>query len=202
MTLAAAQVIRDKLSATGRYHVILTRDRDITVPHKARIDIGRQAQADLFISVHADSIHDPSVRGATVYTLSEGRQDKEAERLSKMENQADIISGVDVASEPDEVSDILIDLAMRETMNLSARFAGFLVPELEARVEVRNNTHRFGSLKVLTAPDVPSVLLETGYLSNRQDARFLASARGKARIAEAVTAAVDRYFAAMTAQNF
>jgi N-acetylmuramoyl-L-alanine amidase len=184
----------------------MTRNRDIYIPHRQRFEIAREADADLFISVHADSLK-PSrlnnrVRGATVYTLSETASDKEAEALARKENKSDLIAGIDLNGESDEVSSILIDLARRETMNYSAQFASYLVPELKERVYIRKNAHRFAGFLVLKASDVPSVLVEIGYLSNKQDARQLNSAEGRKRISAAIAAAVRRYFESTTAGSF
>lgn len=201
IALETARAIRDALQGTGSYRVLLTRDSDVYVPHAQRVSFSRQAGADLFISVHADSIRDPRIRGATVYTLSEKASDREAAALARKENKSDIIAGVNLGGESPEVANILLDLAMRETMNYSARFAGYLLPELKKRVVLRQNSHRFAGFLVLKAPDVPSVLLEIGYLSNREDARAMTSASGRADIAEAVSAAVDSYFTSVVAAS-
>src|SRR5690606_18852661 len=174
ITLSAAKVIKEVLEKTGRYEVMLTRDRDIFLPLRQRFEIARRARADLFISLHADSFKTSDVRGASVYTLSERASDREAALLAAKENKADIIAGIDLQGEAPEVSSILIDLARRETMNYSAHFATLLVQELGEAVMLRRNTHRFAGFMVLKAPDVPSVLLEMGYLSNPQDAKALA----------------------------
>lgn len=194
VVLAIAKAVRDRLEATGRYEVVLTRDRDIFIDLRRRVAIARAANADLFISIHADALDNRSVRGATVYTLSERASDAEAAALAAKENKADVIAGIDLAEEEPEVTNILIDLAQRETMNFSASFAGLLVPQLRKRHVLRTNSHRFAGFIVLKAPDVPSILLETGYLSNAQDARLLTSPKGRANLANAVTEAVDAYF--------
>lgn len=206
IVLRMARAIRKALESSSRYEVVMTRDRDVYLPHRERFEIARHADADLFISIHADSLR-PSrannrVRGATVYTLSETASDAEAAALARKENKSDLIAGIDLGGETDEVRSILIDLAQRETLNYSSEFANYLVPELKERVYVRKNTHRFASLLVLKAPDVPSVLVEIGYLSNKQDARQLNSADGRRRISEAIAAAVRRYFESTTAINF
>ena len=195
VTVRAARALRDALKKRGRYHVVLTRDRDIFLPLRERVEVGRRAGADLFISLHADSIANRSIRGATVYTLSETASDKEAAALARKENQADVIAGLDLDGEDALLKEILIDLAQRETMNYSVDFAGMLIPEMERKVLMRTNSHRFAGFRVLKAPDVPSVLIEMGYMSNSQDAGFLRSEAGTRKIAEAVAAAVDTYFA-------
>ncbi len=197
ITLAVARRAAQVIDASNRYRARLTRDRDVFLPLRERIRIARAGGADLFISLHADSIRNRRVRGATVYTLSETASDAEAAALARRENKADVLAGLDLDHQPPEVADILISLAQREAMNRSAHFANLLVPELQRRVIVRSNPHRFAGFVVLKAPDVPSVLVEMGYLSNRQDAAFLGSRRGQQEIAEALLAAIDRYFAAL-----
>ena len=199
IVLAIARAVRDELKATGRYDVRMTRDRDIFWPVRERFRIARRHGADLFISIHADSISKPNVSGASVYNLSETASDKEAARLAARENKSDVIAGVNLEQADDEVSSILIDLAQRETMNFSAQFAAILVSELERDVPMLRRGHRFANLGVLKAPDVPSVLLEAGYLTNKQNARFLNSRDGQRRIAKAVRRAIDRYFEQMVA---
>ncbi len=199
ITLAVARRAARVINQSGRYRARLTRERDVFLPLRERIRIARRGGADLFISLHADSIRNRRVRGATVYTLSETASDKEAAALARRENKADVLAGLDLDDQPPEVAGILISLAQRESMNRSAHFANLLVPELKRRLRVRSNPHRYAGFVVLKAPDVPSVLVEMGYLSNRQDAAFLSSRRGQQRIAEALLAAIDRYFAALRA---
>jgi len=202
IALAAARELAGQLRATGRYRVELTRDRDIYIPLERRYGIARDLKADLFISVHADAIGNPNLRGGTIYTLSETASDKEAAALAAKENKADIIAGVDLNGETDEVSDIIIKLAQRESMNYSARFAQFLTAELGAARLIPKRPHRFAGFVVLKAPDVPSVLIEMGYLSNAADAKRLASRQGRRDIAAAVVRATNRYFDARLAQRF
>ncbi|MDX9860204.1 MAG: N-acetylmuramoyl-L-alanine amidase, partial [Rhodospirillales bacterium] len=173
ITLSAAREFRQLLEKTGRYRVLLSRERDTLIPLRDRVSFAREAGADLFISLHADSIRTPSIRGLSVYTLSENASDREAAELAESENKADLIAGVDLTHETPEVTNILIDLAQRETMNESARFAAFLVGELGRETELLRNTHRFAGFRVLKGPDLPSVLLELGFLSNRQDEQAL-----------------------------
>ncbi|MCG8503287.1 MAG: N-acetylmuramoyl-L-alanine amidase [Sphingomonadales bacterium] len=201
VTLQMSRAIRDALQRTGRYKVQMTRNSDVFIRLGERVNIARRAEADLFISVHADSIGNPRVRGATVYTLSETASDAEAAALAAKENKADLIAGIDLEQQEDEVANILIELAQRESMNYSAQFATLLVPELGSRVRLRTNPHRFAGFVVLTAPDVPSVLLEMGYLSNQTDSRFLVSADGRKRISGAMVVAVNRYFNQLEARR-
>jgi N-acetylmuramoyl-L-alanine amidase len=195
VTLAVALELRKKLLATGRYKVVMTRSTDVFVRLRNRVAKGRAAKGDLFMSLHADSIRKRSVRGASVYTLSEKSSDKEAAALAAKENKADIIAGMDFGHQSKDVANILIDLAQRETMNLSATFASQVIDELARSVRVLRRSHRFAGFAVLKAPDVPSVLVEMGYLSNREDERFLRSSRRRAALVTALTRAINSYFA-------
>lgn len=195
VTLQVARAIRDELLKTGRVRVALTRDTDTFLVLQERYGIARRLGADLFISVHADAAASQTARGATIYTLSEVASDREAARLAARENKADILNGINLADAPSDVSSILIDLTQRETMNLSADFARLLRREGEAKMNFRTDSHRFASLMVLKAPDVPSVLLETGYVSNADDIALLNSAAYRKRIAESVSQAVTVFFA-------
>ena len=194
IVLRVAQEVKRQLEARGRYRVILTREKDIFLTLAQRREVARQVGADLFISLHADSHRSRKVRGASVYTLSETASDAVASELAVRENKADLIAGVDLENQTDDVSSILLELTQRETMNLSAQFATMMVEELSKRVKVLANTHRFAGFVVLKAHDVPSVLIELGFLSNRADDRLLAAPKQRKRLAEAVRAAVDRYF--------
>ncbi|MDX3908738.1 MAG: N-acetylmuramoyl-L-alanine amidase [Sphingobium sp.] len=195
LTLAVAQAIRDRLLATGKVRVALTRDDDRFLVLQERYGIARRLSADLFISIHADAAENIQARGATVYTLSETASDQEAARLAARENKADIINGVDLGAQDAGVSSILIDLTQRETMAQSTSFARLLQREAAPMVPFRSTAHRFASLIVLKAPDTPSVLFETGYISNTIDAAFLTSPAGQRRIADGVGKAIEIYFA-------
>jgi N-acetylmuramoyl-L-alanine amidase len=194
ITLAAAKDFKRRLDATKRYDVYLTRDSDVFIRLRDRIGIARAKNADLFISLHADSLAAKGVRGMSVYTLSEKASDKEAADLAEKENKADLIAGIDLTSENPNVTNILIDLAQRETMNESARFAGNLVGELRSVSKVLPQAHRFAGFAVLKAPDVPSVLLEMGFLSNPLDEKALTDPAYRARMADSLVQAVNRYF--------
>ncbi|MFT5538954.1 MAG: N-acetylmuramoyl-L-alanine amidase [Alphaproteobacteria bacterium] len=194
ITLAMARQLRDAMVARGRYQVVMTRDRDIFVRLRERIAMARAAGADLFISLHADSIKNRRVRGASVYTLSEKASDREAADLAAKENKSDLIAGVDLTGESTEVANILIDLAQRETMNHSAAFASTLVGEMRKKAKFLKKSHRFAGFAVLKAPDVPSVLIEMGYLSHAGDERRLLNPAYRATMAGAIADAVDRYF--------
>ncbi len=177
------------------YIVHLTRDTDIYIPLRERVNIGRGYQADLFISLHADSNPDPSVSGASVYTLSESGSDKEAAALAKKENQSDVIAGVDLAGENSPVASILIDLAQRDTMNRSTRFALTALGELSNATDILpREPHRSAAFVVLKAPDVPAVLIELGYLSNAHDCGQMGTDRWREGVAQAIADAVERQF--------
>jgi len=199
ITLAMAKAVKEELERTGRYTVRLTRDKDFFIPVRDRFVVARKLGADLFISLHADSISNPQVRGGSVYSLSETASDKEAERLAARENKSDLVAGLDLNETDDQVAGILIDLAQRETLNYSAQFAEILVGELRRDTPMLPRAHRYANLGMLKAPDVPSALIECGYLSNKEDARRLASLEGQRKIARAIGRAVDRYFDHMVA---
>lgn len=195
VTLKIARAIRDDLIASGRVRVALTREDDKYLILQERYGIARKLKADLFISIHCDSVGGGSASGASVYTLSEVASDKESARLAARENKADIIQGVNLASTSVDISSILIDLTQRETMNSSANFARLLGREAKQLMPIKANFHRMASLVVLKAPDMPSILFETGYISNPIDAAFIDSREGRAAIAQSIRRAVDVHFA-------
>ena len=194
LTLPYARALKRALEAVPGYRVVLTRDRDEYIPLRRRIAIAREAGAELFISLHADSLKNRATRGASVYTLSETASDKEAAALAAKENRSDIIAGVDLNRQNDEVTSILIDLTQRETKNRSARYASLLLAEIRKSARVLKRSHRFAGFAVLKAPDVPSVLVELGYLSNHDEARFLSSASGRRTLVAAIVRATRAYF--------
>ena len=194
VTLSVAKSVKHTLEASGRYIVRLTRNRDIYVPLRDRFGKAESAGAALFISLHADTIKNRRVRGASVYTLSEKASDSEAEALATKENRSDIIAGVDLTEQSDTVASYLIDLRQRHTMNQSAHFARFMVDNLAKDIRLLRNTHRFAGFAVLKSPDVPSVLVELGYLSNRDDEKMLRTKAFRMRVSKAILRAVDRYF--------
>jgi N-acetylmuramoyl-L-alanine amidase len=194
ITLAVARKLRELLEATGRYEVRLTRDGDTFIRLRDRIAIARAAGADLFLSLHADAHDTTDLRGASVYTLSENASDEEAEALAAKENKADLIAGVDLSSESEVVTGILIDLAQRETKNHSVQFARLLIDAIGGEAHLLRNTHRFAGFAVLKAPDVPSVLIELGYLSNAEDEALLRSPEYQAKLGRAIVEAIDAYF--------
>jgi N-acetylmuramoyl-L-alanine amidase len=194
ITLAMGKQLQKALLATGRFRVALTRDKDIFIPLRDRFKIARDQGADLFISLHADSNPGSSARGASVYTLSDKASDAEAEALANKENKSDVIAGVDLSQESQTVSGILIDLAQRETINLSSRFASILVNDLKDDTIMLENSHRFAGFAVLKAPDVPSVLLEMGYISNDKDEKLLTSPAHQKVLAGSIARAIEDYF--------
>ncbi len=194
ITLAMARELKTMLERNGRYRVHLTRDRDVFIRLRERIAIARAQGADLFISLHADAVQNPQIRGLSVYTLSRNASDSEAQALAEKENKADLIAGIDLTHESADVANILIDLAQRETMNRSAGFATELVDEVGQEMDLLGNTHRFAGFAVLKAPDVPAVLVEMGYLSNESEEKMLRQPQYRARLAKSVSKAVERFF--------
>ncbi|WP_051329211.1 N-acetylmuramoyl-L-alanine amidase family protein [Geminicoccus roseus] len=197
ITLAVARAIRAELEKSGRYRVTLTRDGDQAVPLRQRQAIAREAGGALFISIHADSLGNNSeMRGASVYTLSDRASDREAATLAQKENKADIVSGLDLTDQDPIVSEILIDLALRDATNRSIGFADYLVQELGKVTRLVKRTRRFAGFVVLKSPDTPSVLLELGFLSNASDEKLLKDPAHQRKVARAVRDALDSYFKA------
>jgi N-acetylmuramoyl-L-alanine amidase len=197
ITLSYARRLAEALEKTGRYRVSLTRgdDRFILLPDRVRI--ARDLKSDLFISVHADTASSPKARGLSIYTVSETASDAEAAALAEQENSVDLLSGLEVGVEDKAVADILIDLTQRDTKNKSSRLADILVETFRSeKIYLLPNTHRFAGFRVLKAPDIPSVLIEIGFLSNPADQRNLKSAEYPKQLARGVIAGLDRYFSA------
>jgi N-acetylmuramoyl-L-alanine amidase len=196
IVLDFALKLRDKLEKTGKYRVALTRTDDHFVPLADRVRLARTSQAALLISIHADALahRDTKGHGATVYTLSETASDAEAARLADAENRADLIAGVDLSAEPDDVTDILIDLAQRETKSFSMHFARALVSEIKTSARLNERPLKSAGFRVLTAPDVPSVLVELGFVTNPQDLKLITSDAWRARVADSMVQAVQTFF--------
>jgi N-acetylmuramoyl-L-alanine amidase len=196
IVLAFSQVLRERLESGGKYRVAMTRSDDSFIPLSERVRFARTRSAALFISVHADALprREGLAEGATVYTLSDTASDAEAARLAEAENKADVIAGVDLTAEPNDVANILVDLAQRETKTFSAQFARTVVDELRSAARVHKHPLKSAGFKVLTAPDVPSVLIELGYMSTKDDLKQLNSPAWRARTAQAVVKAVETFF--------
>ncbi len=196
IVLDFATRLRDRIQKTGKYRVLMTRSDDTFIPLADRVRIARGAGASLFVSIHADwlSRKEGDAQGATVYTLSETATDPAAARLAEEENRADVIAGVDLKSEPDDVAGILIDLAQRETKTFSVQFAHRLIAELKENARLHKEPVKSAGFRVLRAPDVPSALVELGYVSNKQDLQSLMSDAWRDHTADAMTKAIDGYF--------
>jgi N-acetylmuramoyl-L-alanine amidase len=199
LVLSVAQGLRKLLEATGRYRVQLTRDSDVFIPLRERVNIARAAHGDLFVSLHADSNDHREIRGASVYTLSEAASDREAAKLAEKENMSDVIAGVDLSGENNPVASILIDLAQRDTMNRSVRFAETVISTLPGVTAIQPaSPHRSAGFAVLKAPDVPAVLIEMGYLTNTKDESEMVTEAWRNRIANAISGAIDAHFTSET----
>jgi N-acetylmuramoyl-L-alanine amidase len=196
VVLQLALTLRETIERGGKYRVAMTRSDDTFIPLAERVRFARAQNAALFISVHADSIprREGQAEGATVYTLSENASDAEAARLAEAENKADVIAGVDLTAEPDDVANILVDLAQRETKSFSMQFARLAVGELKATARLHKQPVKSAGFKVLKAPDVPSVLVELGYMSTKDDLKLLTSTAWQAKTAVALAQAVDSFF--------
>ncbi|HEX8165149.1 MAG TPA: N-acetylmuramoyl-L-alanine amidase [Beijerinckiaceae bacterium] len=194
--------LRERLEKTGRYRVLMTRDHDVFVPLDERVRITRAAKADLFISIHADSISAaPHIRGGTVYTGAERATDAESANLADRENKADAVAGLSPRDTANDVADILQELTLRETRGFSHRFAKKLLGKLDPVMTLSKKPQREASFVVLRAPDVPSVLVELGYLSSKRDIDLLTSDGWRDRSAAAMTAAIDQYFGTRVAEQ-
>jgi N-acetylmuramoyl-L-alanine amidase len=195
VVMAMARELRRQLEASGRYKVVMTRERDHIVRLRDRIRIARENDGELFLSLHADSlVRNRAIDGALVYTLSEKASTREAARLAAKENRADILAGVDLSNQEDVVTAILIDLAQRDTNNKSMRFADILMGQLAPVTALTRRRPAQAGFVVLKSPDMASVLIELGYLSNREDERRLTDPQHLAQLARALVAAIDDYF--------
>jgi N-acetylmuramoyl-L-alanine amidase len=196
IVLQFSLALREHIEKNGKYRVLMTRTDDTFIPLAERVNIARARQAGLFISVHADALArgDGDAQGATIYTLSETASDAAAAQLAESENRADAIAGLDLSTEPDDVAGILYDLALRETKTFSVQFARALVSEMRNATRMHKEPLRSAGFRVLKAPDVPSVLVELGYVSNRGDLKSLTSEAWRNRTAASIARAVDAYF--------
>lgn len=197
VVLAFAYKLRQTIEKNGKLRVAMTRRDDTFIPLAERVRIARQLKASLFISIHADSVprSEGFAEGASVYTLSEHASDAEAGRLAETENKSDIIAGVDLSAEPDDVANILIDLAQRETKTFSIQFARTLIGDIKPVAPLHQHPVKSAGFIVLKAPDVPSVLVELGYMSTRRDLKNLVSGEWQGKTADAMARAVDDFFA-------
>jgi N-acetylmuramoyl-L-alanine amidase len=197
LVLAFALALRDRIDKSGKYRVVMTRADDTFIPLDERVKFARSQSAQLFVSIHADALprHEGDAQGASIYTLSDRASDAEAERLAEAENKADAIGGVNLTEEPTEVADILIDLAQRETRTFSNRFAHLLMGDMKTVTRMHKNPLKSAGFRVLKAPDVPSVLVELGYVSNKDDLEHLVSDNWRSRTVGAVAHAIDTFFA-------
>lgn len=195
IVLAVGKELANQLENSGKYRVRLTRERDIFIPLRQRVIIARKNKAALFVSLHADSIRNSDVTGASVYTLSDKASDAETEKLAERENKSDLIAGVDLTHQEEDVANILIDLAARDTMNQSRFLARTVIDQFDdTGVKVVDRNHRSAGFAVLKAMDIPSILVEMGYLTNRAEVEQLSSPGHRRKIAEALKASIDRYF--------
>jgi N-acetylmuramoyl-L-alanine amidase len=194
IVLAFALALRDRLEKVGKYRVVMTRTDDTFIPLDERVKVARTQSAALFVSIHADALprREGDAQGATIYTLSDKASDAEAERLAEAENKADAIGGVSLTEEP-VVADILIDLAQRETRTFSNRFARTLMGEMKTAVRMHKHPLKSAGFRVLKAPDVPSVLVELGYVSNKSDLEHLVSEAWRSRTVGSMAQAIDTF---------
>jgi N-acetylmuramoyl-L-alanine amidase len=202
LVLAFGLALRDRIEKSGKYRVIMTRTDDTFIPLADRVKIARNQSAALFVSIHADSLPrgEGDAQGATIYTLSDKASDAEAERLAEAENKADAIGGVNLTEEPTDVADILIDLAQRETRTFSNRFARLLMGEMKSTVRMHKHPLKSAGFRVLKAPDVPSVLVELGYVSNKGDLEHLVSESWRSRTVASMAQAIDAFLAKRVAR--
>jgi N-acetylmuramoyl-L-alanine amidase len=197
LVLAFGLALRDRIEKSGKYRVVMTRSDDTFIPLDDRVKIARNQSAALFVSIHADALpkHEGEAEGATIYTLSDKASDAEAARLAETENKADAIGGVNLTEEPTEVADILIDLAQRETRTYANRFARLLASEMKNSARMYKHPLKSAGFRVLKAPDVPSVLVELGYVSNKSDLEHLVSDNWRTRTVGSMAQAIDIFFA-------
>lgn len=197
IVLGFGLALRDRLEKSGKFRVVMTRSDDTFIPLDDRVKVARNQTAALFVSIHADALPrgEGDAQGATIYTLSDKASDAEAERLADSENRADAIGGVNLTEEPTDVADILIDLAQRETKTFSNRFARLVAGEMKTTARMHKHPLKSAGFRVLKAPDVPSVLIELGYVSNKDDLQQLTSENWRSKTVGAVAKAIDGFFA-------
>ncbi|MGG7518019.1 N-acetylmuramoyl-L-alanine amidase [Allorhizobium undicola] len=201
ITLAFARALVERLNRQKGIKAFLTREKDEFLSLSQRVTLARQGRANLFISIHADMLGQVGIRGATVYTISDKASDHLAAAAAERENQSDEVGGVDTGSEPPEVSDILADLTRRETQAFSVAMAKSVVSSFEGQINLINNPHRFAGFRVLQAPDVPSILLEMGFLSNKDDEKLLLDPAWRNKVADLLVTAINKYRAPLAAKG-
>jgi len=197
LVLTFGLALRDRLEKSGKYRIVMTRTDDTFIGLADRVKVARTEAAALFVSIHADALPrgEGDAQGATIYTLSDKASDSEAERLADVENKSDAIGGVSLADEPTEVADILIDLVQRETKTFSNRFARILMNEMKTTVRMHKHPLKSAGFRVLKAPDVPSVLVELGYVSNKGDLEHLVSENWRNKTVGSMAQAIDAFLA-------
>jgi N-acetylmuramoyl-L-alanine amidase len=195
LVLSFGLALRDRMEKSGKYRVVMTRTDDTFIALADRVKIARNEGASLFVSIHMDALPrgEGDAQGATIYTLADKASDAEAQRLADAENKSDAIGGVNLADEPSEVADILIDLVQRETRTFSNRFARTLMGEMKNTVRMHKHPLKSAGFRVLKAPDVPSVLVELGYVSNKGDLERLVSENWRNRTVGAMAQAIDAF---------
>jgi len=195
IALATARELARQLKASGRYRAVLTRQRDVFVPLRERVARARRHRAELFLSIHADALPDAAMRGLSVYTLSEQASDRETAALAIRENKDDFVAGIKLSRQPPVIGAILFDMARRQTNNQSLALARSIVDELGRAVTLLDKPRRSAGFAVLTAPDIPSALVELGCLSNREEERLLPRPAYQRRLSQALVRAIDDFFA-------
>ncbi len=202
LTLSYALALKNILEKNSSYRVLLTRDKDYFIPLKKRVEIARKAKADIFISMHINWVDNPEISGLSIYTLSEKSSDKQAELLAQKENRADIISGINFSGASSDIMKTLIAMSQRNSMNQSSQFANLAIRIAKKNnISTLQNTHRFAGFAVLTAPDMASVLLELGYISNQKEEELLNQKEYKEKIINSLSEAIDEYFSKISVLN-
>lgn len=195
VTIGMARELKRELEATGRYNVLMTRNDDTFIPLGGRVAFARAHHANLFVSLHADSISRPGIQGASIYTLSDKASDEQSAKLATRENRADSLGGLNVDTADDQVASILVDLVMRDTMNQSKFFANSVVDEMRGDgITLLENTQRSAGFAVLKAPDIPSVLIEMGFMTNAKESELLMSDNYRHKVSAAIVSGIDNYF--------
>lgn len=195
IVLALAKELKKELEATGRYKVVMTRDKDVFIKLRDRVKLARDREADLFVSIHADTIHKDDVQGSSVYTLSKESSDAQTAALAEKENKADLIAGIDLSVEDEQVANILFDFARTETMNESKFFANTLVEKMQGNgLKLLPNPHRYAGFAVLKAPDIPSILIEAGFMSNKKEVDRLSKPEHRKKLAHSIRIGIDAFF--------